>query len=316
MSESEETCEKCCLASKPFNGVRISRHDAAEAFYKLASLFYEQNFGTLSKQEFEIQMFKYFLSFAEQQFEESEITDFFIAKKLGITPQVVRNRKTKLFLKEGIERDWRDSLISALKSKAYVFRERSSGWEMKVMLPSKLDVYGFEDALMAHGHYFDNSFNNLVVIVSMTSLIALMLESIEGISVPNEFKGTGLVDLIKTKTTSKITNPDLRRVYDQILTEKLSTQARATGKSLITEGLKKALRKLNPWSMCEFMKELHEDASSIIGSLRRSDMVGPDVDEYESEIQKIDELTGLLINPNDLEIEGIDLDDVDESKEE
>lgn len=217
-------------SSKPvvFGEVGFSEHEAAEAFHKIASRFYERNFGAASKTEIELVMFGILVEKAPG------LSDLALAKRLGITPQMVSNRRMKLALRNDLEScDWAASLLAALNSGTYVLREAKSGCEMKIMFPSKMAVYEFEDALRECGHYFDNSFNSLVVVVPMSAIFHLLFEEIAGLPMPKGCENPGLGGYVKyCLGKKKIEEPQVREAVEKLWGQEALEKTEAFGKGV------------------------------------------------------------------------------------
>ncbi len=89
----------------------------AEAFDKIAELFYLRNFGAASKSEIELQMFSILMDILiENNVDDSEVldynecSDYNIAKLLGITQEKVRSLKVKKQARYPVNFDWKKSL--------------------------------------------------------------------------------------------------------------------------------------------------------------------------------------------------------------
>ena len=73
--------------------VEFSTKEKTDAFDQIAACFYEQNFSTLSKADFELLMFHFLLQHLKEI--NNPIDDYSVSKILGITQQRVRNLKIK-----------------------------------------------------------------------------------------------------------------------------------------------------------------------------------------------------------------------------
>ena len=88
------------------------------AFDLITSYFFEQNFGTFGKTDFELLMFHIYIQHLKKN--DSPIDDYSISKTLGITQQRVRNLKIKRQLRYGQTADWKVELANtALKHPHY-----------------------------------------------------------------------------------------------------------------------------------------------------------------------------------------------------
>lgn len=56
---------------------------------------------------------------------------------------------------------------------------------MRLMFSSKVEVFAFQDALIRNGLFFDGSFNNLVVVTSLESVLRILFEEINRVKCPN-----------------------------------------------------------------------------------------------------------------------------------
>ena len=89
----------------------------AEAFDKIAQMFYEGNFGTATKTEIDLMMFSIYMDAMIEKYQDnsgvldySACSDYQIGKKLGIPQEKVRNLKIKKQARYPYEFDWRKSL--------------------------------------------------------------------------------------------------------------------------------------------------------------------------------------------------------------
>lgn len=98
----------------------------AEAFDKIADLFYNRNFGSASKAEIELLMFSILMdgmihkhSGDNNVMDMNACSDFNMAKMLGIPKTTVKNLKLKKQARYPVEFDWRESLKSVVDSIRY-----------------------------------------------------------------------------------------------------------------------------------------------------------------------------------------------------
>ena len=91
----------------------------AKAFDQIAELYYDRNFGSVSKSDFDVLMFSIYI---EQILKQSEIDmetycDYELSKQLGITQSKIRNLKIKKKLKYPYDDfDWRESFARVSKT--------------------------------------------------------------------------------------------------------------------------------------------------------------------------------------------------------
>ena len=89
----------------------------AEAFDKIAEMYYCENFGTASKSELDLLMFSIYMETLIKKYSDIDNTldynacsDYKIAKKLGVTQERVRSLKVKKQARYPHDFDWRKSL--------------------------------------------------------------------------------------------------------------------------------------------------------------------------------------------------------------
>lgn len=264
-----------------FGEVEFSEHEAAEAFRKIASRFYERNFGAASKTEIELVMFGILVETAP------DLSDLALAKRLGITPQMVSNRRTKLALRNDLEScDWAASLLKALDSGAYVLREAKSGCEMKIMFPSKMAVYEFEDALRGCGHYFDNSFNSLVVVAPMSAILHLLFEEIAGLPMPKGCENPGPGGYVKYWLgKKKIEEPQVREAVEKLWGQEALEKTAAFGKGVARTAFNAVLK--------GFMVDQVVDCAQVLCSMASNYMEdGGPPDEKRDDAGSVEKVDG------------------------
>ncbi len=171
-----------------FKGVPVSSDIAADAFYRLAKGYYDEDrpFGTFSKSEIDLIMFDAFDQ-AFQEFRASEsgnsiVTDFDLALKLRITPSRVQTLRTKVALRGEVERDAGVLLVEALtQDRFYVsFGKTNQECRLKLMFQDKIRQMSFVDALRKEGIYHDLSFSGIVVEMTLSGVLALLMLHVFG----------------------------------------------------------------------------------------------------------------------------------------
>ncbi|MCC8111042.1 MAG: hypothetical protein LIO74_05290 [Ruminococcus sp.] len=161
--------------------------DKVKAFDEIASLFFDKNFGTVSKSDMELLMFRFYM---EAMIETNKIgdsdvisyaacSDYKMSQKLGITQQRVRNLKVK---KELIypQKDfhWEQSLAYLLQEKNKV--EFHNGI-IRVNIPDPNLFDAIQDFVEDHGGYVDLHYNRKILEIKEEYLLqlAIMLEQKE-----------------------------------------------------------------------------------------------------------------------------------------
>lgn len=285
-----------------YGDVRIDQGRALEAFKVLAGMFYERNFSTASKSEIELVMFKAFNEAA------GDMTDFALAKQLGTTPQIVRNRRTKLALRGDLTTEnWNQVFLNVLDSKTYVIRASKSGPEMKIMFPRKMDVYEFEDVLLRYGHYFDNSFNNLVVVTPMSAVLHVLYEEVGGVEMRKGAGKQSVVGFIQSKLGKSELDESTRKVIDRIWGDEVKGEVKGYVSTAIEEALKVGIRAGVKSAAIPALTSLASALSSVCKCVFR--LTEDNKGEYEigesdkSRIDLVEKIAGILSNEELLNID-------------
>ncbi len=113
----------------------IDKIDKEKAFDELAKLFYDRNFGSASKSDIELLMFKFLIGSMQANNSSAtgntidqyiECSDYKISKILGITQQRVRNLKVKKELVyHDDDFDWHKSFADLLANSRYTTFENN-----------------------------------------------------------------------------------------------------------------------------------------------------------------------------------------------
>lgn len=106
--------------------VEFTAEDKIKFFDEISDCFYNANFGLLSKSEFELMMFRFYLekmiadnTCKDGTIDYSKCSDYKISKDLGITQQKVRNLKVKNQLTHPIDFDWKKAFANLIENARY-----------------------------------------------------------------------------------------------------------------------------------------------------------------------------------------------------
>ena len=153
----------------------------AEAFDKIAEMFYNRNFGATSKSEMELLMFSILMDGMIHKYSNGDIldmnacSDYNMAKMLGIKQTAVKNLKLKKQARYPVEFDWRKSLESIMDSIRYDSRKN------KVIIPAP-DPNLYEEIrnfIQEKGGYIDIQPGSNVIQIRPEYYFLLLYESIE-----------------------------------------------------------------------------------------------------------------------------------------
>lgn len=158
--------------------VTFTKDEKAKMFDKIASQFYEANFGKISKADFELLMFHFYIDkmISQNQNEDgsvnyNRISDYKISKELGITQQRVRNLKVKNQLIYPIDFDWKLAL-SHLTEKA---RYDSTSHKIMLNIPDPNLFYEIQNFIEEQGAYIEKQLNSKILQIRVEYYIDLVL---------------------------------------------------------------------------------------------------------------------------------------------
>lgn len=146
--------------------VEFTNDDKIKFFNEISECFYSANFGTLSKSEFELMMFRFYIekmitanTLEDGTIDYSKCSDYKISKDLGITQQRVKNLKVKNQLTHPIHFDWKRALAKITENARY------DKVTQKVMLniPDPNLYLEIENFIEDSGAYIEKQLNNKVL---------------------------------------------------------------------------------------------------------------------------------------------------------
>ncbi len=130
---------------------------------ELTDKCFDKNFGTLSKSEFDLILFKHYLAAANQYVTDSngavntnKISDYKLGFALGVTPTRVRNLRLKVSLTNKQEANWRSELIKVLENRNNI---KFSGDYFQIVVRDKNLFFAIEDWLEDRGNTADITLN-------------------------------------------------------------------------------------------------------------------------------------------------------------
>ena len=83
--------------NQKFNLLFCNEQEKAKAFDKIAEAYYNRNFGSISKSDFDVLMFSIYIERLLEQNESDmeSYSDYELSKQLGITQSKIKNLKVK-----------------------------------------------------------------------------------------------------------------------------------------------------------------------------------------------------------------------------
>lgn len=146
-------------------------------FLEIASHYYNKNFGTMSKSELDLLMFKIFYDGLKNKNDDSSLTDVALAIELGITKQKVKSLKERMFLKYSSDNDfdWKKEMRDCISNSSVEYDERTGKFTILVSNPRF--GYAVEDFLESNRLISDYAYNSKLLILSRRAFVFLAYES-------------------------------------------------------------------------------------------------------------------------------------------
>ena len=198
--------------------IKIDFKEKAKLFDDIASLFYKQNFGTASKSDIDLLMFKIYLEELISQNKDKEkgntidyktISDYRIARDLGITPQRVRSLKLK---KELVypqsDFEWQASLKRLLEDERKIRVENKC---IKISIPDPCLFLRLQEHIEENSGYVDIQLNDKLLVVPIEDF----LELVKLVCTDEEYRK--IEDTISDIYNTNTENPEnTKDIYDKL----------------------------------------------------------------------------------------------------
>ena len=159
--------------------VEFTAKDKEEMFDELAEHFYKQNFGQMSKSDFETLMFHFYIKKIVKQnqnetgvLDYNSCSDYKISRDLGITQQRVKSLKIKSHLLYPIYFSWQDSFASLAKN----IRFDRQSQKVIIPIPDPNLFYEVQDYLEEHGGYIEKQLNGKLLQLRVEYYIDLLMK--------------------------------------------------------------------------------------------------------------------------------------------
>lgn len=165
-AEAERSSEKACATSS----------DAwSEFLVKIREQCLERNFGTLSKSEFDLLVFHYYLREKQANSLGNYVSDYDIGRDLGLTIQRVRSLRERDALKWATDVDWKKSFIQSLKLAHCDLKDDVSNSDIKIPVPDVNVMKEVRHYLEEAGLFDDYQLNPKIFQCKLDVLIAICL---------------------------------------------------------------------------------------------------------------------------------------------
>lgn len=154
------------MSNEQNSDICFSEEDKLKFFDTIADCFYRANFGELSKADMELMMFGFYLDKMNSTYQDSDgvldynkCSDYRISKKLGITPQRVRNLKVKYYLRNPMEYDWKLPFSRLIKNARY----DSQTHKVTLNIPDPILYLEIQNFLEDQGAYIEMQLNSKIL---------------------------------------------------------------------------------------------------------------------------------------------------------
>lgn len=151
----------------------------ADAFDRIAEKYYFNNFGTFSKSEIDLLMFDIYLEQSiinnklnDDLVDYNAVSDYKMARNLGITPQRIRNLKVKKQYVYPVKFDWKESLANILND--YKNIHIVDNKTIKINIPDPNLFLAIQEEIEAEGGYLDIQLNSRLLSVPIDNFMIIV----------------------------------------------------------------------------------------------------------------------------------------------
>lgn len=151
----------------------------ADAFDRIAKIYYFNNFGTFNKSEMDLLMFDIYLEqsiinnkFNNNLLNYNAVSDYKMARNLGITPQRIRNLKIKKQYVYPVKFDWKESLANILNDNKNIHIVDNK--TIKINIPDPNLFLAIQEEIEAEGGYLDIQLNSRLLSVPIDNFMIIV----------------------------------------------------------------------------------------------------------------------------------------------
>jgi len=152
----------------------------AEKFKEIAKNYYNKNFGTFSKSEIDLLMFKFFYEDLQSQNTDgigteknTPLSDYRISKELGITERRVRDLRIRYYLKYGKEYDWKKDFVRLIQNARY----DETSHKIFLNIPDPALYIEIQNYIEENGAYIEKQLNSKLLQMRAESFIDLVISA-------------------------------------------------------------------------------------------------------------------------------------------
>lgn len=147
------------------------RNTWGDFFAEINKRCLSQNFGTLSKSEFDLLLFHFYLQDKQAQRDGEYVSDYEIGKELGLTIQRVRSLRERDALKWKSEIDWQGVFLSCIK-----FAHCDAKGDVRIPVPDVNVIKEVRHYLEERGLFDEFQLNPKVFQCPLNVLVAICVD--------------------------------------------------------------------------------------------------------------------------------------------
>lgn len=161
--------------------IQFTDEEKIKYFDEIAKRFYDTNFGQISKADFELLMFHFYIETlikANQKdgtLDYNACSDYKISHDLGITPQRVRTLKVKKQLIYPVKFNWQDALIGLTK---FVRYDKATGL-VALNIPDPNLYLAIQNYIEEEGGYIEVQLNSKLLKTRVEYYVQMLVSSSE-----------------------------------------------------------------------------------------------------------------------------------------
>lgn len=146
------------------NKTVIANIDKQKLLEEISDMFFNKNFGTKSKSEIELMLFKLYLESAQDIAEDDNnaVSDYKLGRELGISPTRVRNLRTKVDFQLK-DYEWKKELEKVLINQQNISKKDD---KIQITIRSRSLFYAIEDWVEDNGQTLEITLNPKQLIIS------------------------------------------------------------------------------------------------------------------------------------------------------
>ncbi len=152
--------------------IEFSNEEKIVIFDKIAQHYFEQNFGEMSKSDFELLLFSEYIEHLMKN--KDNFTDYALSKQLGITQSRIRSLKERYGLKYRVNKDfaWKDEIVESLKNAKYDEYTHN----VKLLIQDVNVQLELRNYIEENGWYDEYSLNRKMSVIPLSGFIDIFVE--------------------------------------------------------------------------------------------------------------------------------------------